>query len=295
MRKGLVGLFVTVMLVFALASAGAVMADGLIAYEATGSNNFGTVDLNTGVYTQIGNMGLRLSGLGVANGALYGGGYYSSTLYSVNPHERSPYRRWDGEHSLRSYRFHADRVVRPRHLWCESLLINPSTGATTLIGPTGISFTDYSGFSTNSSTLYLTTLTSLYTLNTNTGAATLVGSTGAGIGALVTENGILYGGVESPLSVNTVNPATGALTFVASASGTYGNFWGLAPVNPVPLPGAIFSFAPGLVGLAADKKKVQEVGVIYRTSRAGSAHGPALRNLLLPRLTSRKHGITGKT
>ncbi len=258
MRKGLVGLFVTVMLVFALASAGAVMADGLIAYEATGSNNFGTVDLNTGVYTQIGNMGLTLSGLGVANGALYGGGYYSSTLYSVNPTSGALTAVGTGSIAYGLTGSTLTGLYALDTSGANLYSINPSTGATTLIGPTGISFTDYSGFSTNSSTLYLTTLTSLYTLNTNTGAATLVGSTGAGIGALVTENGILYGGVESPLSVNTVNPATGALTFVASASGTYGNFWGLAPVNPVPLPGAIFLFAPGLVGLAAIRRRFKK-------------------------------------
>jgi hypothetical protein len=259
MRKGLVGLLVAVMLVFVLASAGAVMADN-IAYEATGSNDFGTVDLNTGVYTEIGNMGLRLSGLGVANGVIYGGGYYgSSTLYSVNPTSGALTAVGMGSIAYGLTGSTLTGLYAVDNSGANLYSVNPSTGATTIIGPTGISFSGYSGFSTNSSTLYLTTGTSLYTVNTSTGAATLVGSTGAGIGALVTESGVLYGGVESPLSVQTVNPATGALTFVANESGAPGNFWGLTPLpTPVPVPGAVLLLGPGLVGLAAIRRRFKK-------------------------------------
>lgn len=70
--------------VMALAS-GSARADAL-AYGATGGDLFGVLDLNTGVFTELGNMGQRLSGLGVAGGVLYGSGYpYTSpNLYSVN-------------------------------------------------------------------------------------------------------------------------------------------------------------------------------------------------------------------
>src|SRR5271157_4914342 len=54
------------------------------AYEATGNNNFGTIDLTTGAYTQIGNMGALLSGLGVAGGNVYGGIEGTSSLERVN-------------------------------------------------------------------------------------------------------------------------------------------------------------------------------------------------------------------
>src|SRR5262249_26562752 len=56
-----------------------------LAYATTGDDQFGIVDLNTGVFTEVGNMGVRLTGLGSAGGTLYGGGYGSGTLYSINP------------------------------------------------------------------------------------------------------------------------------------------------------------------------------------------------------------------
>src|SRR5262249_15418771 len=56
------------------------------AYATTGDDQFGVVDLNTGVFSEIGNMGVLLTGLGVGpGGVLYGGGHSSGTLYSVNP------------------------------------------------------------------------------------------------------------------------------------------------------------------------------------------------------------------
>jgi hypothetical protein len=84
--------------------------------------------------------------------------------------------------------------------------------------------------------LYFADGVNLYTLNTNTGAATLVGPMGGGveIGALLQENGTLYGGVETPsLMVDTLNPTTGAATTGPALSGATGHFYALAP-NPLP-------------------------------------------------------------
>src|ERR1022692_4806529 len=67
------------------ASAGSIKADN-IAYLATGSADFGTVDLNTGVFSQLGVSSAVLGGLGVAGGTLYGASYRAGTgtLYTVN-------------------------------------------------------------------------------------------------------------------------------------------------------------------------------------------------------------------
>jgi hypothetical protein len=46
-------------------------------------DQFGTVDLSTGVFSPIANESLQLNGLGVANGKLYG--VSGGTLYQVNP------------------------------------------------------------------------------------------------------------------------------------------------------------------------------------------------------------------
>ena len=48
------------------------MAD-VFAYEATGpGNEFGIIDLTTGVFTPLSNMGLTLAGLGSYGGAIIG-------------------------------------------------------------------------------------------------------------------------------------------------------------------------------------------------------------------------------
>ena len=64
------------------------------AYAVTGNDLFGVLDLNTGVFTELGDMGQRIEALGVGpNGVLYGAAYssdgyaayHSPTLYSINP------------------------------------------------------------------------------------------------------------------------------------------------------------------------------------------------------------------
>ena len=56
------------------------MAD-VFAYEATGpGDEFGVIDLTTGVFTPLSNMGLTLAGLGSYGGVIYGGAYHGNTL-----------------------------------------------------------------------------------------------------------------------------------------------------------------------------------------------------------------------
>src|SRR5208282_1995985 len=66
-----------------LASQPAARADST-AYMSTGSDQFGTIDLNTGVITQLGNSGQLLSGLGTVGGNIYGGVVGTSLLDQVN-------------------------------------------------------------------------------------------------------------------------------------------------------------------------------------------------------------------
>jgi hypothetical protein len=56
------------------------------AYEVTGygSNLFGVVNLNTGVFTSKGGMGQTMAGIGTYGGVIYGGLYHGSTLYRIN-------------------------------------------------------------------------------------------------------------------------------------------------------------------------------------------------------------------
>jgi hypothetical protein len=71
-------------LALALAVTGGMYGDNL-AYVTTATNQFGTIDLETGVFTQIGAHTVKGSGLGVAGGRLYTADYQGAYLYHMNP------------------------------------------------------------------------------------------------------------------------------------------------------------------------------------------------------------------
>lgn len=206
------------------------------AYEVTSSAQFGIIDLTTGVFVPIGNSSVAIIGLGVHNGTLYG--VYGNTLYRVSlvngiltPVGNAPFvYRGFGSTMTGLYGFDQNMNLYS---------INPTNGAATSIGSTGLSNPGGLGVSTGSATLYITPTqegsqnTELYWVDTTTGAANFVGYTGFyGSGASVLVNGTLYAGVFSPLAVYTLNTQTGQGMFVASVSGTTSYFYGLAPLPP---------------------------------------------------------------
>ena len=214
-----------------------------MAYMSTSNlGDFGVIDLNTGVFSKLGNSGQTLAGLGVATGALYGTS--QGNVYTMN--QTNGALTQVGTTTTFTYEDFGSTTTGLFAVDSNANLysINPATGAPSLIGSTGISNigATFGGLSTNAGSLYLTSADQLYTLNTSTGAATLIGPTGNfEIAALVEEGGVLYGGGNpvggnSPFAVYTVNPTTGAATFVANVSGTGDlNFFGLAP-DPLPVP-----------------------------------------------------------
>jgi hypothetical protein len=99
--------------------------------------------------------------------------------------------------------------------------VDVATGATTLIGSTGIALTDIAFSPTGD--LYGISFTSLYQVNASTGATTLVGSLGAVSGtanALVFgSDGTLYMAGSSLYSVNTLTGAASAIGAIGFQSG----------------------------------------------------------------------------
>jgi hypothetical protein len=224
-----------------LLSAAGLMADN-IAYAGSNSGAFGTMDLNTGAFTLLGNSGQTLAGLAVANGSIFASSYHTpnGTLFQVNPANGALTTigtatgiDFDDFGSTTSG-LYVVSFGATQNLYS----INPSTGAATLIGPTGLGYGSWRGLSTNSNALYFADGADLYTLNTSTGAGTLVGPFGgsAEMGVLLTEGGLLYGGDDINDTVDTINIATGAATVGPHPSSFPGAFYGLAP-NPVPVTG----------------------------------------------------------
>ena len=247
--KKLVSAFVV--LTLCLLTAAFAQADSF-AYAGSSSGAFGTMDLNTGAFTLLGNSGQTLAGLAVATGSIFATSYHTAngTLFGVNPANGA--LTSIGTATGVDY---DDFGSTTTGLYVVSFgaiqdlySISPTTGVATLIGPTGLGYGSWRGLSTNSSTLYFADGADLYTLNTGTGAATLVGAFGgsAEMGVLLTEGGTLYGGDDTDNKVDTINTSTGAATIGPSPSASFsGSFYGLAPF---PVPGATTP-EPGTWGL----------------------------------------------
>jgi uncharacterized protein (TIGR03437 family) len=206
-------------------------------------NPLGTVDLNTGAFTLIGNMGSGgYDGLAVANGVLYT--EQNGLLYSVNTSNASltliggltgNNLSTFGSTTTGLYGLAGTGSSQVATLFS----INPQTGAVTAIGPIGASVIPngqgyYSRLSVGSSTLYMEFQSNLYTINTTTGAATQVGTTDSNdylTSVPLFENGFYYAGAGSEIA--TINVTTGQITPGSAISGGPGSIVGLAP-DPLP-------------------------------------------------------------
>ena len=213
-------------------------------------NPFGTVDLNSGAFTLIGNMGSGgYDGLAVANGVLYT--EQNGLLYSVNTTNANltliggltgnPNLNTFGSTTTGLYGVSGAGSLQVATLFS----INPQTGAISAIGPIGASAIPngqsyYERLSVGSSTLYMESNSNLYTINTTTGVATQVGTTDSNgylSSVLLLEYGTYYAGTGSGIA--TINITTGQIAPHSSIFGGPGSPVGLAPdpliTAPVPV------------------------------------------------------------
>jgi len=206
-------------------------------------NPLGTVDLKTGAFTLIGNMGSGgYSGLAAVNGVLYT--EQNGLLYSVNTTNANltliggltgNNLATFGSTTTGLYGVAGTGSFEVATLFS----INPQTGAITAIGPIGASVIPngqgaYVSLSVGSTTLYMEFRSNLYIINTITGAATQVGTTDSN-GYLTSiplfENGTYYAGTGS--GIGAINVTTGQITPGSALSGGPGSLVGLAP-DPLP-------------------------------------------------------------
>ena len=206
-------------------------------------NPLGIVDLKTGVFTLIGNMGNGgYNGLAALNGVLYT--EQNGLLYSVNTSNAS-LTLIGGINGANLAAFGSTTTGlyglagTGSNVVATLFSINPQTGAMTTIGPLGASAVpngqfSYAALSVGSSTLYMEFNSNLYIINTTTGAVTQVGTTSSN--AYLTtvplfENGTYYAGYGN--GIGTINVSTGQITPGSPISGGPGSLVGLAP-DPLP-------------------------------------------------------------
>src|SRR3984957_15356350 len=242
-------------------------------------NPFGIVDLNSGAFTLIGNMGSGgYDGLAVANGVLYT--EQNGLLYSVNTSNANltliggvtgtPNLATFGSTTTGLYGFTGAGSSEVATLFS----INPHTGAITAIGPIGASVipngqTYYQRLSVGSSTLYMESNSNLYTIDTTTGAATRVGtmdSNGDLSSVLLLEYGTYYVGAGSRIAP--INVATGQIDPHSSIFGGPGSPVGLAP-DP------LFTATPTITLVANAESGVATIAPNTWVEILGSNLGPA--------------------
>src|SRR5215470_8982752 len=188
-------------LLFVLATS-ALKGDDTAYFIAGGQ--FGTINLNTGMYTVLGtSTNSSLAGLGEVGGTLYAAVANAGTLYTVNP--KSGALNPVGSSSIIYWHLGSTTTGLYAAGWPAGTNLNPvpplmfysidtRTGAATQIGAFGVAPGFYGqAFSAGSPTLYLGDYENLYSIDTNSGNATVIGGTsGLIIVGLGYENGKLY-------------------------------------------------------------------------------------------------------
>jgi len=241
-----------------------------IAYEVASSRDFGTVDLNTGAYTEIGNTpNLPVIGLGELGSTLYTvSNYGGATLYSVNTAtgnftaignglDAGPSASFSlfGSTTTGLYAVSGNGGYDADYLYS----LNPITGVATQIGLTvpGSAQAGAASLSNGGASLYLSDGSYLYLINPATGGYTLIGNSSPfESNASTFENGTLYGTGDSPCcSFYSLNTSTASATFVSNETNgpTGGLVVALAPagasVPAVPEPASFALLGAGILVL----------------------------------------------
>jgi len=231
-------------------------ADTIVYAIRIGDQTLGTLDLNTGAYTQISTTAISEYQLGVFAGVLYGAGG-CGCLIQINPsngavtaapipfsHNGNNFGALNGFGSTTNGLFAIGAGAGGINALYS---INPGTGLETLIGSTGITAGGGTGFlsaSNDSSQLYwevqTNTIDALYSLNTSTGAATLIGAedesfpkTTGNPFSLVLTGGTLWANFYAS-GFGTIDTATGHQIFVST--GPFKALFGMAPYPLTPTP-----------------------------------------------------------
>ena len=233
-----------------------------IVYAVSDSQQFGTFDLGTGAFSQIGSTPDLLYGIVYTSAGLQG---LTADGRLVNINSSNGALTTVGNTGLGV----STNVITGLNNNLYTLAtngnlytINASTGAPTLVGSTGLPTIDPNNDDWNASltsingSLYYTIQNlstnfgpSLYRINPGTGAAQLVGSTQGDLNAAVFAGGVYY--ATSSASVFSINAGTGAATTLSPIGAGVTPLYGLASV---PEPGSLVLMGAGLASLLVARR-----------------------------------------
>jgi hypothetical protein len=202
----------------------------LVLYAMSQNNEFGTVDVTTGVFTQVGTLSIQSGSFGdlarLPGGMLYGE-QGNQDLVIVDPVTVTSTVVGNTGNSIYAIKFRHDGVLfGASHT--DLYTIDTVTANATHVGTFGVPSSSYWDLAfDDQGNLFLTQSSgSLYKVDTITGVATVVGSIGFSVVATDFDNGTLYG-FTSDSKIISIDTKTGVGTLQTSENqGTW--IWAVA-------------------------------------------------------------------
>lgn len=241
---------------------------GFTVHVTTFDRELGTLDLETGVYSAIGNLGLGspIYGMGFgADGLLYGlDSRAGAHLFRIDTATATAVDLGDIGRAIigagadpRGTLFALEWASRP-----DVLSLDPPSGSTTVLG--GVDFVGSGLVAVSGDGLIYLSESSflggdtLHVFDPSSGTSSVVGATGLDLVAGLFVGDTLYG-LSYDNEVYTIDTATGLATFVTSTTLPDDTFF--TGVAVIPEPASLWLTATGILGLAAVR------GVRHRAAR----------------------------
>jgi hypothetical protein len=242
-------LFASVAILAILLGGSRRVSAGNIVYASTTLSQFGTLNLQTGAFTEIGPDAFFQDLARLAGGPLYAIDN-SQQLRIVNVANGSSAIVGPSGNFIQGLAIRQDGTLfglSHQNLYT----IDKTTGAATLVGFMGKFNGLFDAKFDNAGNLFLATTTgngsSLYSVDAATGLATLIGPIGFSVPSLDVENGTLYGFTADD-KIITFDTTSGAGTFVVQTN-PLREVFGAAPATGVPEPATIVLLSAGALGL----------------------------------------------